>query len=157
MARGVRLRLRPATYRGWAGTLGQLRSSAWVGVIVIAMAAGPGGSDGCNSVRSLPTAPSGQSGVMVYEQPNFQGMVWQLPIEGNCPDLGSEDCNSICDDCISSIRLAAGWTATFYAESEFRGRRVAATRDVPDLRDVEGPCHAQTFDDCVSSIRWLPP
>ena len=56
------------------------------------------------------------------------------------------------DDCVSSIRLSPGWVATGYRDRNFSGPTVDITRDIPNLRDISGPCD-HGFDDCVSSIR----
>jgi hypothetical protein len=56
------------------------------------------------------------------------------------------------DDCISSVRIAPGWNARLYEHAGFGGRGQVVLEDVPNLRDVRGPCQ-RTFDDCVSSIR----
>ena len=56
-------------------------------------------------------------------------------------------------DCISSIRVAAGWHATIYKDDSFRGQSVETTSDLPNLQVVAGSCHDDGLNDCVSSIR----
>ena len=56
------------------------------------------------------------------------------------------------DDCISSMRIPDGWTATVFRDRDFRGASATYTADVHDLDVVPGPCDPG-FNDCISSIR----
>jgi hypothetical protein len=55
-------------------------------------------------------------------------------------------------DCMSSLRVEAGWSATLYRDREFKGASVTVTENVANLTALPGPC-AGSFNDCVSSIR----
>jgi peptidase inhibitor family I36 len=55
-------------------------------------------------------------------------------------------------DCVSSVRVLPGWTATLYDEKDYKGRSVTITSDAPDLRNLPGPCDGN-FNDCALSIR----
>ena len=116
---------------------------------------------GCNS----PSAPSElMEGVVVYADPDFRGQsrtftadVSDLDdIAGGCfatsgvaPIVVTKD---DWDDCISSMRIAPGWTATVYEDPRYREESLGITSDVADLEHVLGPC-GDDWDDCVSSIR----
>lgn len=116
---------------------------------------------GCAS----PTAPSPlNEGIVIYEHPRFGGQsrvvtsnVEDLDdIDGGCfeylaPGLSSFDW----DDCISSIKVAPGWTVTIYEHPRYRGDSRTITEDVSDLEDVgrdDGD-----WDDRISSLRIVPP
>jgi hypothetical protein len=55
-------------------------------------------------------------------------------------------------DCVSSVRVAEGWTVTLYRDKEYKGNSLRLTADSPNLSALPGPCDG-TFNDCVSSIR----
>lgn len=55
-------------------------------------------------------------------------------------------------DCISSIKVSPGWRGTAYVDDGYRGASLELTEDIPDLRNVKGPCR-EGFNDCISSIR----
>jgi hypothetical protein len=119
-------------------------------------------------VMALMTAcgesPAGPSqvteGVVIFADPRFRGPSMSLSADvadlddltGGC--LNGSNVNF--DDCISSIRIPAGWSVTFYEDPRFRGQSVTITSDVADLEDTLGPCDGD-FDDCISSIRVSPP
>jgi hypothetical protein len=109
-----------------------------------------------------PTGPSSVTeGTIVFEGTNFSGSF--RPITVDVADL--EDVNPGCQgypytsidpgdwgDCISSIRIAPGWTATIYNDDHYRGQSLTITSDTPNLESVQGPCGGD-WNDCVSSIR----
>ena len=72
-------------------------------------------------------------------------------VEGPCP-RGEEGESPTWSDCISSVRVVEGWTATLYRDRDFKGRSVTLTADTPNLRKLDGPCDG-SFNDCVSSIK----
>src|SRR5204863_2275889 len=56
-------------------------------------------------------------------------------------------------NCISSIRVAAGWKATLYVDTNFRGKSVEISVDVSNLQLVPGDCDHGGFNDCIESIK----
>jgi hypothetical protein len=133
-----------ASGRGWSGFL---RAVVAASILGSACAAGP----------TQPTAPFGQ-GVSLYQDSLYRGK--NVTIDGDVSDLsrlrgpcgGSDDEPSHFDDCISSLRIPAGWSATVFRDRKFGGASVTYTEDVPDLDVVAGPCEPG-FNDCISSIR----
>jgi hypothetical protein len=122
---------------------------AWLAAAVLgtACAAGP----------TEPTAPFGQ-GVSLYPDSLYRGKT--VTIDGDVSDLsrlrgpcgGSDDEPSHFEDCVSSLRIPPGWSATVFRDRKFGGASVTYTEDVPDLDIVDGPCRPG-FNDCISSIR----
>src|SRR3990170_3010203 len=111
----------------------------------------------CAAGPTQPTAPFGQ-GVSLYPDSLYRGKI--VTIDGDVSDLsrlrgpcaGSDDEPSHFDDCISSLRIPAGWSATLFRDRRFEGASITYTEDVPDLDVVAGPCRPG-FNDCISSIR----
>jgi hypothetical protein len=111
----------------------------------------------CAASPTEPTAPFGQ-GVSLYPDSLYRGKA--VTIDGDVSDLsrlrgpcaGSDDEPSHFDDCISSLRIPAGWSATLFRDRRFGGASVVYTEDVSDLDVVAGPCRPG-FNDCISSIR----
>ena len=113
---------------------------------------------GCGS----PTAPS-EKALTVFVDRNYEGSWHDVTADwANLNSVGGP-CNQITlpggtasggnwDDCISSIRLSSGWVATGYRDRNFSGPTFQITHDIPNLRDISGPCE-HGFDDCLSSIR----
>jgi hypothetical protein len=108
-----------------------------------------------------PTHTGPSDGVILYEHPDYKGDsigvtfdqseldVWPGPCGGSgYPTYGPGDW----DDCVSSVRVPAGWEAVLYEHERYRGETLTVTSDVSDLEDVAGPC-GDDWDDCVSSIR----
>ena len=60
------------------------------------------------------------------------------------------------NDCISSIRIPAGWSLTVYEQDNYAGTSTTLTADVPDLERITGPC-GNDWDDCISSIQVRQP
>lgn len=104
-----------------------------------------------------PTAPS-EKALTVFVDRNYGGS-WH-DVFSDWSDLQSVDgpCGATdttrgdWGDCVSSIRLSPGWVATGYRDRNFSGPTVEITEDIPNLRDIPGPCD-HGFDDCLSSIR----
>lgn len=113
---------------------------------------------GCGSIPSLGPTPADQ-GIVIYVHADFAGPAQALNVD--VPDLGKVQgsCSSGAEgevptwaDCISSVKVLAGWSATLYRDANYKGASVTITSDTPNLRDLSGPC-SNGFNDCVSSIR----
>jgi hypothetical protein len=120
--------------------------------------------------KELPMAPSDlASGIVVYEHANYLGesahitadvddlMDFKGPCRHttNCGQFGCETTDSW-DDCISSVRVAAGWQAVLWEDDDFSGDRLTVTGDIPNLDATRG-CSSRGFNDCVTSIRLIRP
>lgn len=110
-------------------------------------------------VSSLGPTPAGE-GIVIYLHADFAGPSQALNVD--IPDLGRIEgaCSSgeegetpSWTDCISSVKVMPGWTATLYRDAKYKGASVTVTADTPSLRDLRGPCDKDSFNDCVSSIR----
>ena len=123
---------------------------------------------GCQ--QSLPTAPSDLvEGIIVYEHVDYGGA--SAHVTRNIEDLNDfkgpcllfeagqfgGSTSEIWNDCISSVRVAAGWRARLFQHDDFDGARLDVTTDIPDLRNVAGPCDKGGFNDCLSSIEVITP
>ena len=119
---------------------------------------------GCTSLMNLPVAPSElSSGIVVYEHADFAGK--SAFIDGDIADLSkfSGPCahddgegSTFYDwsDCISSVRVSPGWTATLYRGTNFKDDSVDLTGDARNLQDFrQHDCPKKGLNDCVSSIR----
>jgi Peptidase inhibitor family I36 len=114
---------------------------------------------GCGSelVTLGPTPPD--QGIIIYIHADFAGSSQAINVDvtdltntqGPC-SRGEEGEKPTWRDCVSSIRVFPGWSATLYRDEDFRGRSVTITADTPNLKAIPGPCDG-TFNDCVSSIR----
>ena len=121
---------------------------------------------GCQ--ESGPTAPSDPAaGIHIYSDANFQGFSKQLTSDSD--DLadvkdGSRECRYVqpdfasdyhsWDDCISSVMVLPGWSATLYEHPDFRGQSLELLADAPNLQLMRGPCSSDDdWNDCTSSIR----
>lgn len=109
--------------------------------------------------QQLGPTPSDQ-GIVIYLHADFAGPSQALNVD--VPDLGLVEgpCSSGAEgevptwgDCISSVKVQPGWTATLYKDTNYRGASVTVTSDAPNLTAVRGSCNKDTFNDCVSSIR----
>jgi hypothetical protein len=116
---------------------------------------------GCDEEPFLilgPTPPD--EGIIIYMHAGFAGPSQALNIdvrdlrrtEGPCTG-GAEGEVPTWDECVSSVRVLPGWSAIFYEDDDFEGRSLRITADVPNLRDMPGPCDDDSFNDCVRSIR----
>lgn len=121
--------------------------------VLVALAAGA-----CGNIPALGPTPAGE-GVVIYLHADFAGPSQALNVD--VPDLGKVQgsCSSGGEgetptwaDCVSSIKVLPGWSATLYRDKNYKGESVAVTGDTPNLRDLRGPCR-DTFNDCASSIR----
>jgi len=113
---------------------------------------------GCGSIPSLGPTPADQ-GIIIYVHADFIGPAQAINVD--VPDLGEVQgsCSSggegevpTWSDCISSVKVLPGWTATLYRDAKYKGGSVTLTSDTANLRGLSGPCD-HTFNDCVSSIR----
>lgn len=113
---------------------------------------------GCGGVTTLgPTPP--EEGIVIYLHSNFVGPSQALnvdvsdlgKVEGPCTS-GAEGEQPTWSDCISSVRVLPGWSATFYRDRNFKGRSVTVSANTSNLRELAGPCN-DNFNDCASSIR----
>ena len=108
---------------------------------------------------------SAEEGVTVFEDRNYGGRSLTLDrdqadledIQGPCGKTESSGPNMSTTtytwgDCISSIRVSAGWSATVYGDNDYKGSSLVVTGDIPALRNVSGKC-SDGMDDCISSIR----
>ena len=123
------------------------------------------GMAGCDST-SLPMAPSEFTrGVVLWEHANFLGNSALLtesqvnlanfsgPCEHDAGDSTFKDWN----DCVSSVRVAPGWRAVIYRDSDYDGQSVELTADAPNLQLVAGTCSHDGLNDCVTSIKVIAP
>ncbi len=118
---------------------------AAVGLIVL-------GSAACDTS----TGPS--DGVTVFEEPGYQGD--SRTFDGNEFDLeevrgpcnGTTSTDGDWDDCMSSIRVPAGWEITVYEDPNYEGGSRTFLNDVSDLEFESGPC-GDDWENCVSAIR----
>jgi peptidase inhibitor family I36 len=115
---------------------------------------------------TLPTAPSEvTSGLTVYEHANYLGesalMTRSIAdlsdYEGPCQHTDSGPYGSTVtldwDDCISSVRIAPGWQATIYRDSNYSGDSLNVTGDLSNLQLVRGRCDHDGMNDCITSIQ----
>ena len=129
------------------------------------------GVAGCKGAPSLPMAPSDlTSGVSIYEHANFLGDSALLttsyrdlsdfkgPCEHSDTDAnGNTSSTYDWSDCVSSIRVAQGWRAVIYRDSNYRGQSVEVNADAPNLQLVPGTCSHDGLNDCMTSIKVIAP
>jgi hypothetical protein len=104
-----------------------------------------------------PTPPD--EGIVIYIHRDYAGSSQAINVdvrdldrvEGPCSE-GAEGEVPSWHECVSSIRVLPGWMATIYEDEDFEGESLTITADVPNLRDVPGPCD-ESFNDCIRSIR----
>jgi peptidase inhibitor family I36 len=114
---------------------------------------------GCGGIPALGPTPADE-GIVIYVHSAYAGPGQALnvdvtdlaKVQGSCSG-GAEGEIPTWDDCISSVKVQRGWTATLYRDANYKGASVALTADTPNLRDLSGPCAKDGFNDCVSSIR----
>ena len=123
------------------------------------------GLAGCE-MPSLPTAPSDlTSGVSIYEHANFQGNSALLAesntdlsdYDGPCEHDDGETTIHDWNDCVSSVRVAPGWRAIAYRDTDYRGQSVELSVDAPNLQLVAGSCSHEGLNDCITSIKVIAP
>ena len=98
-------------------------------------------------------------GIIIYIHADFAGPSQAMNldvrdltrVEGPCSEGGEGETPSW-RECVSSVRVLPGWSATLFEDEDFQGRSLTITADTPNLRDVAGPCD-DSFNDCVRSIR----
>jgi hypothetical protein len=113
----------------------------------------------CEKLATLGPTPPGD-GITFYIHADFVGTSQAVnvdvrdldKVEGPCPKGGDDPAEPTWGDCISSVRVNAGWATTLYRDRDFKGNSVRLTADAPNLRELPGPCDG-SFNDCVSSIR----
>jgi hypothetical protein len=123
-------------------------------------------SMGCQ--KKLPLSPSDwSSGIIIYEHANYLGEsafvekdIANLDdYKGPCfttstnSSTNTSDTHYFWKNCISSIRVAAGWKATLYVDTNFRGKSVEISADVSNLQLLPGDCDHDGFNDCIESIK----
>ena len=118
--------------------------------------------------EKLPAAPDTLvEGITVYEHANYEGA--SALLTGDAGDLAAfkgpcehSHYNSFTNtfdttydwtDCISSIKVAPGWRATVFEDSNFHDDALEVTADLPNLAQVRGDTVNDTWNDCISSIR----
>lgn len=99
----------------------------------------------------LPTISSAQ--VTVFEHTRFRGTSATFSADVSDLSKSSGPCSGRgWNDCVSSLRVASGWTATVFERNGFSGASYTLRGDVSTLGALPGPCGG-TFNECVSSIR----
>ncbi len=114
---------------------------------------------GCGSIPALGPTPAGE-GIVIYVHADFAGPSQAMnvdvadlgKVQGSCSS-GAEGETPTWADCVSSVKVMPGWSATLYRNANYRGESVTVTADTPNLKDLRGPCDQDSFNDCVSSIR----
>jgi len=109
-------------------------------------------------LATLGPTPAGE-GITIYIHAGFTGPSQAVnrdvpdlsKVEGPCTH-GAEGEKPTWSDCMSSVRVEAGWSATLYRDDGFRGASVTLTADSTNLAMLPGECDGG-FNDCVSSIR----
>jgi hypothetical protein len=100
------------------------------------------------------------AGIILYEHANYLGNSAHLTgdivdlrdFKGPCSHGDDESRNW--SDCVSSVRVAAGWKATLYRGANYRDDALDITADVSNLQLVkEHDCEEGGLNDCVSSVR----
>ena len=128
------------------------------------------GLAGCEAA-SLPTAPSDlTTGVSIYEHANFLGDSALLTTSytnlskftGPCEHSGTDANGSVSytydwNDCVSSVKVAQGWRAVIYRDTNYRGDALEITADAPNLQLVSGDCSHDGLNDCITSIKVIAP
>ena len=120
----------------------------------------------CGEDPELPMSPSSSfnAGIILFEHANFLGN--SAHITGDIPDLrdftgpciraGTDGAKRDWNDCASSVRVAPGWRATLYRDTDYRDDALEVTVDVANFQLVHGDCDHGGLNDCVSSIRVRP-
>ena len=63
-------------------------------------------------------------------------------VEGPCT-RGEEGEKPTWSDCVSSVHVVSGWTATLYRDREYKGSSVTLTADSPNLTRAARPVRRQ--------------
>lgn len=102
------------------------------------------------------------AGIILYEHANFLGnsahLTGDLPdlrdFRGPCLHSDGDSSSRDWNDCVSSVRVAPGWRATLYRDSNYHDDALEITADVANLQLVrEHDCDQRGLNDCVSSVR----
>jgi len=118
----------------------------------------------CNGLKDLPLEPTELTrGLIVYEHANFLGYASHVTADisdlskfkGPCEHEDSDGATFYdWNDCISSVKVAPGWTATLYRGTGFKDDSIVLTADAGNLQDfTQHDCPKTGLNDCVSSIR----
>jgi len=139
---------------------GRKRALPGLGLAFIVLSAAV--AHGCD-VKELPTAPSNfTEGVILYEHANFLGNAAHVTSDvadlrdfrGPCVHDDGESVTRDWNDCISSVKVAPGWTATLYRGPNYKDDTLEAIEDVSNLQLVrQHDCPKDGLNDCVSSVR----
>jgi hypothetical protein len=114
---------------------------------------------GCAAIPALGPTPAGE-GIVIYVHADFAGPSQAMnvdvadlgKVQGSCSS-GAEGETPTWADCVSSVKVMPGWSATLYRDPNYKGVSVTVTADTPNLKDLPGSCGKDGFNDCVSSIR----
>ena len=131
-----------------------------LGVVAVALSLTLAACEDTSWIILGPTPPG--QGIVIFIHADFTGSSQTIDhdvrdltrAQGPC-SRGEEGEVPSWRECVSSIRVFPGWSATLYDDDDFRGRSVTITSDTPNLRNLPGPCDG-SFNDCVSSIRVTP-
>ena len=77
--------------------------------------------------------------------------------DGPCEHDDGETTTHDWNDCVSSVRVAPGWRAIAYRDTDYRGQSVELSADAPNLQLVAGSCSHEGLNDCITSIKIIPP
>jgi hypothetical protein len=136
------------------------RSRLLVGLLGVAAFAA-----GCERPE-LPMSPESLSeGIVLFEHAGFLGNSAHLTgdtddlrdFTGPCVHEGDDGVTRDWNDCISSLRVTAGWRVTLYRNPGYRGDSIELTEDHSNLQLVRGDCSHGGLNDCVSSVRIRRP
>ena len=58
---------------------------------------------------------------------------------------------------MSSVKVAQGWRAVIYRDTDYRGQALEVTADAPNLQLVAGTCSHDGLNDCITSIKVIAP
>ena len=115
----------------------------------------------CDELPDLPTSPSPLvEGIVIYEHADFLGNAGYITsdiddlrdFKGPCIHEGDDGVTRDWNDCVSSVRIAPGWHATIYKDTDYHDDSLQVTGDVPNLERVAGDCDPG-LNDCISSVR----
>jgi hypothetical protein len=122
--------------------------------------------------KTFPAAPSELSrGVVIYEHANYLGQTALLEqsapnlndYKGPCEQAAAPSAGPLQNqptftwkNCVSSIRVAPGWKATIYTDTDFGGKSLEVSADVANLQLVSGACDHGGLNDCIESVRVGP-
>lgn len=148
------------------GRSGTNFTASFLILIILILLAGCGGQD------PMGPAPPPTAGITVFARADYHGPrrtfladVEDLKRLVDDPQPDEEECaekifgQEYWTDCISSIRVAAGWWVIVYVHDNYRGDSLVVTSDIPDLGAIQTPSQPEftstpwTWDETISSIR----